>query len=323
MKPVSKFIFPSALPQRAINLTAICVVTTALAACGGSSGGGTADGGSDPQDLLTDSTDTDGDGLTDQEELSIGTDPNDPNDAAGDLDADGISNLDEIIAGTDPNLQDTDGDGIFDNEELFIGSDPLNAGDAEEDFDGDGISNLQEIIEETDPNDATSFIPVDGGDTTPVIACADPDSSNSDWGDNCQLQRFGEFADSLYTVGVQRILWCQGFGGGLTFEAFTDGEFGPGTERSVRDFQAATTFLAVDGIVGPQTWAELRERVINTADPEVVIDNTSYTAHPIEGCDFDGAQFYQDVTFGQLGGWQMAETPGSTVLIGFSTGSPF
>ena len=185
MKPASNTNFPFALPQRAINLAAICVVTATLAACGGGSGGGTIEGGSD--------VDTDGDGLTDDEEVSIGTDPNDPSDALGDLDSDNISNLDEIVGGTDPNNRDTDGDFLLDNEELLIGTDPTvvdsdgnGTNDGDEDFDADGISNLQEFVDGTDP-----LVPdtdTDTGDTTPTpMECADHDSSNADWSDNCQL----------------------------------------------------------------------------------------------------------------------------------------
>ena len=61
------------------------------------------------------SADTDGDGLTDKEELSrYGTDP-----LIADMDGDGLSDGDEIILGTDPKNADADGDGIPDSEEIF------------------------------------------------------------------------------------------------------------------------------------------------------------------------------------------------------------
>ena len=62
------------------------------------------------------STDSDGDGLTDDEEADLGTDPNNP-----DSDGDGISDGDEVDQGTDPNDPDTDDDGIPDGED----SDPF------------------------------------------------------------------------------------------------------------------------------------------------------------------------------------------------------
>lgn len=56
--------------------------------------------------------DSDGDGLTDDEEASLGTDPNNP-----DSDGDGISDGDEVDQGTDPNNPDSDGDGIPDGSD--------------------------------------------------------------------------------------------------------------------------------------------------------------------------------------------------------------
>lgn len=60
--------------------------------------------------------DTDGDGLTDAEELVLGTDPFDI-----DSDDDGISDGEEVLTTlTDPTLCDTDGDGLTDGLELSV-----------------------------------------------------------------------------------------------------------------------------------------------------------------------------------------------------------
>jgi hypothetical protein len=65
-------------------------------------------------------TDSDGDGLTDLEEIIIESDPNDP-----DTDGDGLDDKQEQDWGTDPNEVDTDADGINDYIEVSRGTDPL------------------------------------------------------------------------------------------------------------------------------------------------------------------------------------------------------
>lgn len=58
--------------------------------------------------------DSDGDGLTDDEERRLGTNPFNP-----DTDGDGIPDGDEVALGTDPLRADTDGDGIIDGLDKY------------------------------------------------------------------------------------------------------------------------------------------------------------------------------------------------------------
>lgn len=96
--------------------------------------------------------DTDGDGLTDQEEVLYGTDRLNP-----DTDGDGISDGDEVAAGTnplvpdEPVIVDTDNDGLTDEEESALGTNPNNP-----DTDGDGISDGDEVVAGTNPLAADS-----------------------------------------------------------------------------------------------------------------------------------------------------------------------
>ncbi len=89
--------------------------------------------------------DSDGDGIDDGKELSIGTDPADP-----DSDNDGIIDGREIDEGTDPtSSEDSDFDGLPDDWEELYGVDDPNA-----DPDHDDKTNLEEFLEGTDPTRA-------------------------------------------------------------------------------------------------------------------------------------------------------------------------
>lgn len=128
--------------------------------------------------------DSDGDGLSDEDEAEIGTnirnadsdpdagdgygdflehrlrsegfDPLDaaipaiPCDSSGDLDGDGLHDCEEARLKTDPREVDTDGDAIDDRSEVLAGLDPLRP-DALTDSDFDGIANIDELLGGTNP----------------------------------------------------------------------------------------------------------------------------------------------------------------------------
>ncbi len=100
--------------------------------------------------------DTDGDSLTDGEELAAGLDP-----TSADSDGDGINDDQESAGGTDPRSADTDGDGLLDGDD----PDPLNP-----DTDGDGFPDGAEVAGGTDPADPASQPAQDCAATLPEAA---------------------------------------------------------------------------------------------------------------------------------------------------------
>ena len=92
--------------------------------------------------------DTDGDGLSDADEIVLGTNP-----AATDTDNDGLSDLAEILDGLDPLTNDSDGDLLPDTDELTGGTDPL-----KRDTDGDGFWDGWEIQAGNSPFTAQTSI---------------------------------------------------------------------------------------------------------------------------------------------------------------------
>ena len=93
--------------------------------------------------------DTDGDGLTDQEELQLGTDPKNP-----DTDGDGLTDGEEVkVYKTDPLNPDTDYDALIDGDEVYkFKTSPL-----ARDTDKGGVADGHEVIEDStnplDPSD--------------------------------------------------------------------------------------------------------------------------------------------------------------------------
>ncbi|MBU1666980.1 hypothetical protein KKC13_01060 [bacterium] len=93
-------------------------------------------------------SDSDGDGLNDKYEISNGLNPN-----SVDSDGDGLSDGDEVNTyDTDPTKSDSDGDGLDDKYEITNGLEPTNA-----DSDGDGLSDGDEVnTYHTDPKKSDS-----------------------------------------------------------------------------------------------------------------------------------------------------------------------
>ena len=103
--------------------------------------------GTDPNVVAVDGPiDSDGDGLSDEYELSIGTDPHNP-----DTDGDGLTDGEEVLKyKTDPLNPDSDYDGLKDGEEVLrYKTDPLDP-----DTDKGGVSDGHEVhVDKTNPLD--------------------------------------------------------------------------------------------------------------------------------------------------------------------------
>ena len=265
---------------------ALLALTTTLAACGGGS-----DDGGDP-------TDADADGTPDIDDAFV------------DLDGDGFD---------DP---DFDGDGIRDS--------------VDSDADGDSVEDFLDPFVDLDSDgfDDTSGEPEEVAFVATPVSAANPcggepgddgESSNPGWNDNCWVrldngEGEGQFADSLYTVGIQRIVFCSGFGGSDedSYEDFADGLFGPLTETALRQYQTSESITS-DGEVGPGTWAQLQQSISLISAGDFDDTGTALDAYGFEeGRCADQPLFYQIVTETSVpgevteGGWRLAKNPPNT-----------
>jgi len=110
---------------------------------------------------------------------NLGTDT-DP--ASSDTDGDGLTDGEEVAAGLSPHYVDTDRDGLPDDWELSYGLDPRSAdgtNGATGDFDEDGLSNLGEYLNGTDPSDMGGDTDDDGvSDATEIQQGSDPNDAS-------------------------------------------------------------------------------------------------------------------------------------------------
>ena len=95
--------------------------------------------------IFQDTEDADEDGLNDCYEYSINQNVNDASDGNVDTDGDGVTDKDELtVYFSDPFESDTDGDGVNDGDEIAAGTSLLIDESQFNDDDGDGYSNRQE-----------------------------------------------------------------------------------------------------------------------------------------------------------------------------------
>jgi hypothetical protein len=108
------------------------------------------DGLSDAEEITwgtsPENPDSDGDGMWDGWEAANGLDPDNPDDGTGDPDNDGLTNYEEFRYHGDPGNRDTDGDGLSDGEEIAAGTSVTTA-----DTDGDGLPDGLEVQYGLDP----------------------------------------------------------------------------------------------------------------------------------------------------------------------------
>ena len=236
------------------TLIVAAAVSATLAACGG--------GGSGDDDPFADG-DINDDGVPD---TPIGV-PDANGVQAYDINGDGLADTD-LGFGYDVNAdgfedRDVNFDGVVDDSVLDADGNLVGYETDALVEDRDGTADSDEFgapLEEAGP----TFIEPSAENPCGSQPDGDPDSSTPDWNDNCQVSRANQFANSQYTKGVQRVVWCSGFQGSssaATVDAFADGLFGANTQAAVEDFQESEPNPTTgDGVVGPNTWGKLQGR---------------------------------------------------------------
>ncbi|MFZ4774281.1 MAG: fibronectin type III domain-containing protein [Terrimicrobiaceae bacterium] len=148
--------------------------------------------GFDPRAATDLDRDSDGDGLIDRLEFVWQTLPLNP-----DTDNDGLSDGVEVDSKTNPLLPDTDNDGLPDGREVQSGLNPL-LDDRNLDADDDGLSNLAEFLAGTNPNssDSDNDLLLDLAEISAGTNPNNPDTDNDGMSDGFEVAfNLNAFAD--------------------------------------------------------------------------------------------------------------------------------
>lgn len=291
-------------------------VAGTLSACGG--GGAGAGDGAGGEFIAIGDADVNSDGITDTSFGDI------DGDGIEDYDIDGDGNFDTLLG---LGAYDVNGDGVEDfdvNEDGTVDlsvADANNDGEPDYDTNGDGNADVTasgaSLLQE--PNAEFPCGSATGEDNV---------SANNTWTDNCTVSGQNQFRNSLYTAGIQRIVWCAGYDGGTgaaSVDAFTDGDWGPGTQAAVEAYQAARG-LVPDGIVGPSTWQALQNELTN--DPLEFAQENGTEPYGVEGDRCSALPlFLNTIVFENnmviAGGWQLTQGATNDAAVPFSIGTPF
>ena len=253
----------------------------------------------------SESIDTDGDGISDDQEAIDETDENNPCDPVqspgyngydsentiwgnADCDGDGVINIDEFNNGTDPYLAsgDTDGDGISDDAESHNGSDPNDPCDPVQisgyegfnsqntvwsgaDCDEDGVSNGDEVTNGTDPFTASEDTDGDGLIDDLEI------NDNTDTNNPCDPSQEAGYVGFDANNTIWGLADCDGDG------ILNGDEVLNGTDPYLPDNEGTSEDSDGDGISDDQ-------EAIDGTDPSDSCDSVGGTPSASDDCDGDG-----------------------------------
>jgi hypothetical protein len=196
----------------------------------------------------------------------------------------------------------SDSDDETDNTDTVSNPDSIDVNndgvlDSLDDFDGNGIVDNADVVafEASNPDE-----PVD------VPQCNN-NGSDSTWASNCSLQDGIAWANSTYSLGAQRILWCLGYDEGADFNTFADGIYGRNTQNAAELFQADEG-LTADGIIGEASWPRL---LASLAGPNAFDQTLNWYSVQSTRPECDNViMFYQDINTLQ---WFIEASPGDNV----------
>lgn len=99
-----------------------------------------------------------------------------------DTDGDGLTDAEEVLYGTDPLNPDSDGDGFTDGEEIAAGTDPLDPNDFPVfDTDGDGVWDIDDACPSTASGAAVDQYGCSGAQNIANLCPCDGSSANNPW----------------------------------------------------------------------------------------------------------------------------------------------